>query len=127
MLAQRAAPIQQFDQTGCASLADFPADHGGGVAHGLELAECNVTRLVFHAAIRCRDQPIRRYVFEAVADAIRDHRGGFDLGIAEIDHAKQDFLGRQFDQHAELELGLRRLDRDLLRRGIGELGQAGLT
>ena len=58
----------------------------------LSLPKAICARHVFHAAIRCGDQPVRRDIFEAVADAVGDHVGGLDLGIAEIDHAQHDFL-----------------------------------
>lgn len=108
-------------------LADLLADNGRRVAHRLEFAEGDVARHVFHAAVRRRDQPIRGDVFEAMPDAIGDHGRGLDFRIGEINHAEQDFLGRQIGEHAEIELGLRGLDRDLLGGGIRELGQKGIT
>jgi hypothetical protein len=59
-------------------------------------------------------------VLEALADPCGHLVGRLDGLIAEIEHAQNDRLTRDRPQHAEIEPGLRRLDRDLVRRTVGE-------
>ena len=66
-------------------------------------------------------------MFEAVADSIGDDRGRLDFGIAEIEHPEHDLLRRKILEHAEIEFGLRRLDRNLLGNGVVEFGEKGIT
>jgi len=44
-----------------------------------------------------------------------------------VDHAEDDRLAWELGQHRGVELGLGRLDRDLLDRRFGELRQEGVT
>jgi hypothetical protein len=43
--------------------------------------------------------------------------------VGQVDHAEQDGLVREVDKHAEIEAGLRGLDRDLVGRAAGQLGE----
>src|SRR3954453_9516735 len=69
---------------------DFGPDLCRSIAHGLQFSERDMTRHVFHAAIRRDHKAIRRDMLEAVADSIRDHRGRLNLGIAEVEHPEHD-------------------------------------
>ena len=65
----------------------------------------------------------RRPYGQRPADPLGDDLGGLDLGRRQVEHAEDDRLVGQVGQHAEVEAGLRRLDRDLVARAVGELGQ----
>jgi hypothetical protein len=51
-----------------------------------------MARHVLHAAIGRDHQPVGGDMLQAVADAIGHHVSGFDLGIAEVEHAEHDFF-----------------------------------
>ena len=109
---------------GCSSPRVYlPAHHRRGVAHRLQLAEGDMARHVFHAAVGRGDQPVRGDIFQAVADTPGDNIGGFDFRVAEVEHAEHDLLRGQILEHAEIELWLRRLDRNLVGRGVGQFRQ----
>ena len=73
-------------------LADLLAHGRRRVAHRLQLAERDMARHVFHAAVGRDDQAIRGDVLQPVADPVRDHLGGLDLGIGVIEYAEHDLL-----------------------------------
>ena len=89
----------------------------------LELAEGDLARQVLHAAIGRRDQVRGRHVGKARADALRDRLGALHVEVAEVEHAEQDRLAGKLPQHAEIELRLRGLDRDLLRVAAASSGR----
>ncbi len=90
---------------------------------GLQLAEGGGAREVLHAAVGGGEELVGRQVLQAGTDAVGDLLRRLDLGIVEVDHAQHHLLGREVLQHAEVELGLRRFDRDLLGNAVGELRQ----
>ena len=49
-----------------------------------------MARHVFHAAIGRDDEAIGRDMLQPVANPAGHHIGGFDLGIAEVEHAEHD-------------------------------------
>src|SRR5262245_4604344 len=93
---------------------NLPAHDRGAVGQRLELAEGDVARKIFHAAVGRRDELVGRHVFEALANVRGDLFRRLDREIAEVENAEHDLLALEVPQHAEVELGLRGFDRDLL-------------
>src|ERR1700736_6659685 len=91
-------------------LTEFLPHHRGGIAHRLELAEGDMARHVFHAAVGRGNKPVRCYKFQAVTDTTGNDFSGFNFRISEVEHAEHDLLRRQLPEHAEIEFWLRRLD-----------------
>ena len=60
----------------------------------LQLTESGRAGEVLHAAVRRRDQPLNRHVFEAVPDALRDLLGRLDRRRAEVEDAEDNGLAR---------------------------------
>ena len=67
-------------------------------------------------------------IFQPVADAVGDDRRHVSIsGSPRSSTPSMIFFAGQILQHAEIELGLRRLDRDLLGLGVGQLGEEGIA
>src|SRR5262245_17839670 len=98
-------------------------DDGRAGAQRLELAERGLAREVFHSAIGRWDETFRRNMLQAGADALGHALRRLDRRIAEIDDPEHDGLALKLRQDAEIELGLRCLDGNLLRCAVGELRQ----
>src|SRR6185312_14369620 len=103
--------------------AQLAAHDGRTIDHRLELAEGDLAREVLHAAVRRRDELVRRDMLEAAADAGGDERGRLDRRRRQIEHAEHDVLRRQFLEHAEIDVRLRALHRDGRGGGVGKLGE----
>ena len=63
----------------------------------------------------------------ALAYAPSDGLSTLDLGIRQVDDAEDDGLVWQRLKHLAIEVGLCRLDRHLLDRGVRELGEKGIA
>ena len=80
-------------------------------------------RDVFHAAIRGRDQPLRRQVYQCGADAGGEGLGRLGLPVAHADDGEDHGLVAEAVEVREIEIGAGGFDRDLLDLRGGELGQ----
>src|SRR5215212_6112006 len=105
----------------------FRADNGRAIAERLELRKGSLARHVLHAAIRSRDEALRRDVLQPLADARRHRLGALDLARAEIEHPEDHRFAPKVLENAEVELRLRGLDRDLLRTAVSEFRQEGVA
>src|SRR5215217_1405205 len=97
------------------------------VAERLELREGSLARHVLHAAIGSRDEALRRDVLQTLANARRHRLGTLDLVRAEIEDSEDHRFAPKILEHAEVELRLRGLDRDLLRAAVTEFRQEGVA
>ena len=82
----------------------------------IELGETQLSREVFHAAVRRRHQLIRRHVVQSRADPLGHPRRRLCLRIPEVDHAEDDRLRTEVGQLPEIQLRLGSLDGNLRRR-----------
>src|SRR5438445_9270061 len=78
-------------------------------------------RQVLHPAIGGEHEPLRRHVAQRRAGALRHGLRRLDARVREVDDAEDDRLVAEPLEDGEVQAGLRRLDRELVRRTPGEL------
>src|SRR5712691_10075366 len=91
--------------------------------HRLELTEGQLARQVLHPAVRSGDESLARYHHESLPDAIGDDSRGLDLARAQVDDPKDDRLVADVAEQFEIQIRLRRLDREVSRDTVIELAQ----
>src|SRR5947199_14771 len=80
-----------------------------------------LARQVLHAAVGREHEPLRRHVPQRRAGALRHGLRRLDARVREVDDAEDDRLVAEPLEDGEVQAGLRRLDRELVRRTPGEL------
>ena len=91
------------------------ADDRGTFGERLQFGEGEIARDVFHAAIRRRDQPLRRQILEGRTNAGGDGLRWLGLGVIHSDDAAKDHgLVIEAGEGGQIEIGLGGFDRDLL-------------
>ena len=79
---------------------------------------------VLHPAVRRDDEPLRPDDLERLADPAGDDLRRLGLGRAQVEHAQDDHLAREIGQSTGgVEVGLRRLERDVGRAAVVQLAQ----
>jgi hypothetical protein len=99
----------------------------GGAGHGAHLAGRRLPRNVFHPAVRGDHDLLRRDMGQRPAYALDDRIDGLDGRVGQVDHAHHDRLSGEVFQYRCVEIGLCRLDRDLVAAAIGEFRQKGVA
>src|SRR5205807_1820907 len=93
-----------------------------------ELAESLCARQILHAAIRRNDKALGIDESQRVLDSPHDRLDLLDRAlVGEVDHADDQGLVTERLKYPEIDLLLRRLQRDLARRCVGQLLQEGIS
>src|SRR5438552_13260092 len=101
---------------------------GRGLGERAELAESLCARQILHAAIRRNDKALGIDESQRVLDSPHDRLDLLDRAlVGEVDHADDQGLVTERLKYPEIDLLLRRLQRDLARRCVGQLLQEGIS
>ena len=100
-----------------------PSDDCRTFHHRLHFSKCNIAGQILQSAVGRDDDPFGWDERQRSPDAGGHRLARFDRVVGQVKHAQDDRLRQQLPKHREIELRLRRLDRNLIGLAGVELGQ----